>query len=175
MDNWVTSIIGQLGYGGVALLMFLENLFPPIPSEVIMPVAGVVAAKGELELSLVIATGAAYQWIQRVDSAHEGDSEGAFGAGRGPHAPDVAEVRQVLPAAEEGEHREGALVEEVLGTGRIHLEADVGRVVEESDAPRRHRWSRIALVTAGTRSSRRSPTVSSRTCSRPSGRTRSRP
>ena len=45
------------GYAGIVALMFLENLFPPIPSEVIMPLAGFQAAKGETSLPLVIASG----------------------------------------------------------------------------------------------------------------------
>ena len=45
------------GYAGIIALMFLENLFPPIPSEVIMPLAGFQAAKGETHLALVIASG----------------------------------------------------------------------------------------------------------------------
>ena len=47
MSNWVVSLIEQSGYLGVGFLMFLETLFPPIPSEVIMPVAGVTAANGK--------------------------------------------------------------------------------------------------------------------------------
>lgn len=53
------SLIEQSGYLGVGFLMFLETVFPPIPSEIIMPFAGVTAAKGELELSLVILSGTA--------------------------------------------------------------------------------------------------------------------
>jgi len=59
MNNWVVNLIEQSGYLGVGFLMFLETLFPPIPSEIIMPVAGVAAAKGEMELSLVILSGTA--------------------------------------------------------------------------------------------------------------------
>ncbi len=40
MTDWIKEIIESLGYWGIALLMFLENLFPPIPSELIMPLAG---------------------------------------------------------------------------------------------------------------------------------------
>ena len=47
------------GYAGIALLMFLENILPPIPSEVIMPAAGYRAARGELSLPLAIAAGSA--------------------------------------------------------------------------------------------------------------------
>jgi len=47
----------SLGYVGIVLLMFLENVFPPIPSEVIMPLAGFTAASGELHLLGVIVAG----------------------------------------------------------------------------------------------------------------------
>ncbi|AYO53527.1 DedA family protein [Acinetobacter wuhouensis] len=47
----------QLGYLGIALLMFLDNVFPPIPSEVIMPSAGFTAAQGQLSLIGVIVAG----------------------------------------------------------------------------------------------------------------------
>jgi membrane protein DedA with SNARE-associated domain len=42
---------------GIALLMFLENVFPPIPSELIMPLAGYSAAKGEANIVLVVLAG----------------------------------------------------------------------------------------------------------------------
>jgi membrane protein DedA with SNARE-associated domain len=45
----------RLGYPGLGLLMFLENVFPPIPSELIMPLAGYLCGKGELSFPLVIA------------------------------------------------------------------------------------------------------------------------
>jgi membrane protein DedA with SNARE-associated domain len=59
MNSWVMHLIEQSGYLGVGFLMFLETVFPPIPSEVVMPVAGVTAARGKLELSLVILSGSA--------------------------------------------------------------------------------------------------------------------
>ena len=43
------------GYWGIAALMALENLFPPIPSELIMPLAGFIAAKGQLTIAGVLA------------------------------------------------------------------------------------------------------------------------
>jgi membrane protein DedA with SNARE-associated domain len=43
MLEWITNTITSLGYVGIALLMFVENLFPPIPSELIMPLAGFTA------------------------------------------------------------------------------------------------------------------------------------
>lgn len=47
----------QLGYLGIALLMFLDNVIPPIPSEIIMPSAGYAASQGELVLVGVIIAG----------------------------------------------------------------------------------------------------------------------
>lgn len=57
MFDWVVGIVEQAGYPGIAFLMFLENVFPPIPSEVIMPLAGFVAAEGRLNVWLVILSG----------------------------------------------------------------------------------------------------------------------
>ena len=59
MNSWVVSLIEQSGYLGVGFLMFLETIFPPIPSELIMPVAGVTAAEGRLQLWIVILAGTA--------------------------------------------------------------------------------------------------------------------
>jgi len=59
MSDWVVRLIEQSGYLGVGFLMFLETIFPPIPSEVIMPVAGVAAAQGKLGIIPVIASGTA--------------------------------------------------------------------------------------------------------------------
>lgn len=59
MDSWLTDLIEQSGYLGVAFLMFLETVFPPIPSEVIMSLSGFEASKGTLTLWGVIAAGTA--------------------------------------------------------------------------------------------------------------------
>jgi len=59
MSDWVVRLIEQSGYLGVAFLMFLETIFPPIPSEVIMPVAGVAAAQGKLGFLPVVLSGTA--------------------------------------------------------------------------------------------------------------------
>jgi membrane protein DedA with SNARE-associated domain len=54
MLDWISDtavdIIDRLGYLGVALLVALENLFPPIPSEVVLPFAGFVARDGKASL-----------------------------------------------------------------------------------------------------------------------------
>jgi membrane protein DedA with SNARE-associated domain len=59
MSDWVVRLIEQSGYLGVGFLMFLETVFPPVPSEVIMPVAGVAAGQGRMTLAGVIAAGTA--------------------------------------------------------------------------------------------------------------------
>lgn len=59
MTDWVIDLIQRTGYLGVGFLMFLETVFPPIPSEVIMPLAGVAASQGPMTLSGVIASGTA--------------------------------------------------------------------------------------------------------------------
>lgn len=48
MAEWIIGVIERTGYVGIALLMLLENVFPPIPSELVLPFAGYVAASGEL-------------------------------------------------------------------------------------------------------------------------------
>jgi membrane protein DedA with SNARE-associated domain len=57
--DWVTGLVQGGGLPGVFALMFLENLFPPIPSELIMPLAGFVAAEGGMPLVLAILCGTA--------------------------------------------------------------------------------------------------------------------
>ncbi|TCM69803.1 membrane protein DedA with SNARE-associated domain [Acinetobacter calcoaceticus] len=57
ITNWVISIMEKLGYLGIALLMFLDNVFPPIPSEVIMPTAGYAASQGQLLFTGVVIAG----------------------------------------------------------------------------------------------------------------------
>ena len=59
MADWVIRLIDGTGYAGIFLLMLLETVFPPIPSEVIMPVAGVRAANGPMTLGGVIVSGTA--------------------------------------------------------------------------------------------------------------------
>ena len=59
MADWVTSFVGSAGYWGIVLLMFLENVFPPIPSELIMPLGGFATARGELNFFGVVAAGTA--------------------------------------------------------------------------------------------------------------------
>lgn len=57
MFDLIVQIIAVSGLAGVAFLMFAENVFPPIPSEVIMPLAGFAAARGEMDFVLVVLAG----------------------------------------------------------------------------------------------------------------------
>lgn len=51
LADWVSSVIEAIGYLGVALLVALESVFPPIPSEVVLPFAGFHAGKGEASVA----------------------------------------------------------------------------------------------------------------------------
>jgi membrane protein DedA with SNARE-associated domain len=57
MVDSITDFIGTQGYWAIALLMLLENIFPPMPSELIMPFAGFVAARGDLHPVGVVTAG----------------------------------------------------------------------------------------------------------------------
>lgn len=59
MEDWIIRLVEWGGYWGVAALMLLETVFPPVPSEVIMTVAGVSAARGSMTLEGTIVAGTA--------------------------------------------------------------------------------------------------------------------
>jgi membrane protein DedA with SNARE-associated domain len=54
MEQWIIDVISTFGYFGIFLLMLAENLFPPIPSEVIMPIAGIAVGAGQMSLTMVL-------------------------------------------------------------------------------------------------------------------------
>lgn len=66
MFDWITGFMEQGGYFAVAFLMFAENVFPPIPSELIMPLAGFSAARGELNVVGAVLAGTAGSLIGAV-------------------------------------------------------------------------------------------------------------
>ncbi|MBU5267265.1 DedA family protein [Virgibacillus proomii] len=55
MQNWVTSMMEELGYIGVFLMMALENVFPPIPSEIVLPFGGFLTTTTNITVLGVIA------------------------------------------------------------------------------------------------------------------------
>lgn len=54
MSDWATRVMDALGYAGLAFLVALENVFPPIPSEVILPLAGFNSSRGSMNVFLAI-------------------------------------------------------------------------------------------------------------------------
>jgi membrane protein DedA with SNARE-associated domain len=52
--QWINDLMDALGAPGAGLAIALENLFPPLPSEVILPLAGFAAARGDLGLVAAI-------------------------------------------------------------------------------------------------------------------------
>lgn len=56
MTDWIIQTITDLGYVGIFLVMLAESIFPPIPSELIIPFAGFAAANGDLNLFGVLFT-----------------------------------------------------------------------------------------------------------------------
>lgn len=54
MENWITDFMEQFGYIGIFLMMALENVFPPIPSEIILPFGGFLTTYSNLTVVGVI-------------------------------------------------------------------------------------------------------------------------
>lgn len=54
LTSWVTDVVERLGYLGVAFLVALENVFPPIPSEIILPLAGFLTGEGKFNFFLMV-------------------------------------------------------------------------------------------------------------------------
>lgn len=57
MFEWISNAMAAAGYWGLGFMMLIENVFPPIPSELVMPLAGFLAADGRFTLTLVILVG----------------------------------------------------------------------------------------------------------------------
>lgn len=57
MQDFVVETVRSTGAWGVGVLMFVENVFPPIPSELIMPLGGYLSETGELSFWLLVAAG----------------------------------------------------------------------------------------------------------------------
>ncbi|UOQ45760.1 DedA family protein [Halobacillus salinarum] len=59
METWLIDFINHFGYAGVLFLIAIENLFPPIPSEVILTFSGYMTTYSELSIAGVMAAAAA--------------------------------------------------------------------------------------------------------------------
>lgn len=54
MEEWIFNIIENYGYLGVFLIIVIENVFPPIPSELVLPFSGFMTTKTELSVAMMI-------------------------------------------------------------------------------------------------------------------------
>ncbi len=63
---WTESVISTMGYPGLVLVMFLENIFPPIPSEVVLPLAGNLTNAGRFTMFGVIFLGNGRRLDRRI-------------------------------------------------------------------------------------------------------------
>ena len=54
MSDWIVNTIAEFGYFGIVLLMLVEAVFPPIPSELIIPFSGFAVSQGRLDFVLVV-------------------------------------------------------------------------------------------------------------------------
>ncbi len=60
---WVENIISTMGYPGLYFVMFVENVFPPIPSEVVLPLAGSLSLEGEFTITLITIVGITHRCV----------------------------------------------------------------------------------------------------------------
>ncbi|WP_124728196.1 DedA family protein [Staphylospora marina] len=54
MENWITEFMEEFGYLGIFLMIALENLFPPIPSEIVLSFGGFMTTKSDLTVTGVV-------------------------------------------------------------------------------------------------------------------------
>ena len=59
ITGWAADVISALGWLGVGLITLLETVLPPVPSEVVLPLAGYLAGRGEVSLPAIIASSTA--------------------------------------------------------------------------------------------------------------------
>lgn len=76
LTEWIASVVNAIGYPGIFVLMIIEGIFTPIPSEFIMPFAGYLASLGRFNIALVIAVGTAGAAIGNFVAYHIGAKVG---------------------------------------------------------------------------------------------------
>lgn len=57
MTEWLTGILDSMGYVGIFFMLILARAVPPVPAETVIPLAGLAAAQGHLNLGLVALAG----------------------------------------------------------------------------------------------------------------------
>ncbi len=61
--NWIVGVVGQWGYPGIVIMMFLESSCFPFPSEIVMIPAGYLAHKGEMNFWMAVGMGIVGSWL----------------------------------------------------------------------------------------------------------------
>jgi membrane protein DedA with SNARE-associated domain len=92
IEDWAGDLIGELGYAALVVLMAVEHLFPPIPSEIVLPLAGFEVGRGKLSLAGAIAASTAGSLI---------GASLLYALARGGGRPLVLRMRTVLRMDEE--------------------------------------------------------------------------
>ena len=64
--TWIQDLIDAIGYPGIVIVMAIENIFPPIPSELVLPFAGALSAQGEMNFWFAVAAGTAGSLIGAI-------------------------------------------------------------------------------------------------------------
>ena len=59
IGEWAGDLLAELGYAGLVVLMAVEHVFPPIPSELVLPLAGFEVGRGNLDLGWALAASTA--------------------------------------------------------------------------------------------------------------------
>lgn len=82
MFEWVSGVMEQAGWLGIVFLMILENVFPPVPSEVIMPLGGYLSSQKKMNLVATIVAGTAGSVVGSLPLYYGGRKLGHNGARR---------------------------------------------------------------------------------------------
>lgn len=111
MRDLIVEMVRSTGAWGIGVLMLVENVFPPIPSELIMPLGGYLAETGNLSFWLVVALGATGSLLGAVLWYVVGRKVGKDRLERwaGRHGAWVAMTPDDIERANDWFHRHGGL------------------------------------------------------------------
>lgn len=70
--NWITAVMGATGYPGLVLMMALESMVAPVPSEIVMPFAGFLVAQGRFTTLGAVVASSLGTWIGSIASYYMG-------------------------------------------------------------------------------------------------------